>query len=317
MAKQQSKKTQGAAKKAASKVAAKKAAPKKVATKKAAPKTAAVKKAVSKKTVTKKATSKAPAGKATSKQATAKKAPTKKAVAKKPAVKKVATKKTATKKAVTRKPAAKAAAVESSAVKAPKGAPAVKAKAGKTAKAAKPTKSKRPTKATSKAAAADEPATVAQRALRVQPRKPVVKGAQARAAAGFRASGDGKTASGGVRSRGRLFKSLGKKLELQRTEILDLYRNDLGQGQSVSHDGDDEVDRANHDSNRELALAISTGERETLKLISEALERLKGDSFGDCTNCGRVIADLRLEAIPWARHCVDCQELEERGLLDT
>ncbi len=289
-------------------VPAKKAAAKKTAAKKSSAKKAT---AASKKSTQKAATKKSAVPKAAPKKAAASKAPAKKAAARKTSARKVTTKKAtsaraATKKAASKKaPVSKSAAATKAAQKAASKKPAVKKK----------TATRKP--ASKKAAAARQPAGTTQKPARDGVRRPVAKGAQARSVVTSRGPDAGKTPSGAKRSRGRLFKSLGKKLEEQRAEILDLYRNDLGQGQAVSHDGDDDVDRANHDSNRELALAISTGERETLQLISEALDRLKDGSYGDCTNCSRVIADVRLEAIPWARHCVDCQELQERGLLET
>ena len=118
------------------------------------------------------------------------------------------------------------------------------------------------------------------------------------------------------RIRAGLLKTVAKRLTEQRHEILSLYRLDQGVGQSVSHEGEDDVDRANFNSSRELALSLSTGEREALRLIGEAMDRLGQDSYGSCSNCNETIAEERLLVIPWARHCVDCQELEERGLLN-
>ena len=111
------------------------------------------------------------------------------------------------------------------------------------------------------------------------------------------------------------YDSLGAKLNQKHAEILDLFRLDLGVGQGTSHEGDDNVDLANFHSNRELALSLSTGEREVLALINEALDRLQRGEYGSCSNCTETIHDERLMAIPWARHCVACQELEEKGLL--
>lgn len=114
-----------------------------------------------------------------------------------------------------------------------------------------------------------------------------------------------------------LHNDLERRLNEQRQEIMNLFRQDLGVGSggSLSHEGEDDVDRANFDFSRELALSLSNGEREVLMLISEALDRIAQGVYGDCSNCSQSIADARLEAIPWARHCVDCQELEEKGLL--
>ncbi|TAM57113.1 MAG: hypothetical protein EPN50_09385 [Chloroflexota bacterium] len=50
-----------------------------------------------------------------------------------------------------------------------------------------------------------------------------------------------------------------------------------------------------------------------LRLVEEALDRLDAGTFGACTNCGRPIAEGRLEAIPWAPLCIDCQRTAGRS----
>jgi DnaK suppressor protein len=42
---------------------------------------------------------------------------------------------------------------------------------------------------------------------------------------------------------------------------------------------------------------------------------MRESTFGVCTNCGNVIGEKRLQAIPWSPYCIDCQELVEKGLL--
>lgn len=42
--------------------------------------------------------------------------------------------------------------------------------------------------------------------------------------------------------------------------------------------------------------------------VRAALDRLREGTFGDCESCGREIAQERLQAIPYARHCVKCAE---------
>ena len=39
-------------------------------------------------------------------------------------------------------------------------------------------------------------------------------------------------------------------------------------------------------------------------------------SFGECIHCGQEINAKRLEAVPWTRHCIECQEKLEQGLLE-
>jgi DnaK suppressor protein len=113
------------------------------------------------------------------------------------------------------------------------------------------------------------------------------------------------------------FEALRKRLETQRDEILSMYKQDLRAGQESADDGtEDIVDRANNAYNRELMFSLSDTERNTLLQIENALKRMDEGSYGRCANCGKNIALPRLEALPWARFCVDCQELAEKGLLE-
>jgi DnaK suppressor protein len=45
-------------------------------------------------------------------------------------------------------------------------------------------------------------------------------------------------------------------------------------------------------------------DRDKLKLMDAALERLDYDEFGICDDCGETIPRKRLEAIPWAAYCL-------------
>ena len=112
------------------------------------------------------------------------------------------------------------------------------------------------------------------------------------------------------------FQEFRELLTVQRKEIMDLYEHDLKEGQRAVDEGsEDVVDRANRAYNSELMLALSGTERETLFQIEEAIERLDEGGFGSCTNCESEIPEARLKAVPWARYCISCQELEEKGLL--
>jgi DnaK suppressor protein len=50
-----------------------------------------------------------------------------------------------------------------------------------------------------------------------------------------------------------------------------------------------------------------------LKLIDAALERMANGEFGICIDCEEPISEKRLKALPWAAHCVRCQDRKERG----
>lgn len=45
-----------------------------------------------------------------------------------------------------------------------------------------------------------------------------------------------------------------------------------------------------------------------LREIREALDRIADGEYGFCLECDEPISRKRLEAIPWARHCIQCQE---------
>ena len=50
-----------------------------------------------------------------------------------------------------------------------------------------------------------------------------------------------------------------------------------------------------------------------LREIEEALVRLRDGSYGTCQDCGMPLSRKRLEAVPWARYCVSCQERHQTG----
>jgi DnaK suppressor protein len=54
-------------------------------------------------------------------------------------------------------------------------------------------------------------------------------------------------------------------------------------------------------------LALRERNEQHLVQVEAALRRLDDGTFGACTTCGRPIAPERLEAIPWAAHCIECQ----------
>jgi DnaK suppressor protein len=64
---------------------------------------------------------------------------------------------------------------------------------------------------------------------------------------------------------------------------------------------------------QELLIERSSRYRERLKVVNQALERMREGGFGRCVLCDDAIAQKRLEALPTARYCRDCQEQLERG----
>jgi DnaK suppressor protein len=78
----------------------------------------------------------------------------------------------------------------------------------------------------------------------------------------------------------------------------------------------DPVDLAVRNYSKNVMLAVSENESRQLALVDEAILRVDDEEYGTCQNCEKPINQKRLAAIPWARYCLDCQELVEQGLLD-
>jgi len=78
----------------------------------------------------------------------------------------------------------------------------------------------------------------------------------------------------------------------------------------------DPADMAANAYTKELLISMSANDRRLLELIDEALGRIEKGDYGDCVNCGEPVAEKRLEAVPWTRYCIKCQDLQERGLLN-
>jgi DnaK suppressor protein len=107
-----------------------------------------------------------------------------------------------------------------------------------------------------------------------------------------------------------------KRLQAKREELLhDLMKNREVSDETVDESAQDMADRATSAYTKEFAYSLSENDRKTLLLIDEALGRLEDGTYGTCVHCGNPVQEKRLEAVPWARHCLDCQELQDKGLL--
>jgi DnaK suppressor protein len=112
-------------------------------------------------------------------------------------------------------------------------------------------------------------------------------------------------------------RALRECLVSKRAELLSLYRHDLKVGQARPDEGtEDLVDIANKAYNQELMLQLSSTERSMVIEVDGAIDRLDADGFGVCGHCQVEIGLPRLNAVPWARYCISCQERDEKGMLD-
>ena len=107
-----------------------------------------------------------------------------------------------------------------------------------------------------------------------------------------------------------------KRLLAKRDELVqDLAKNRQVSDETSDESAQDMADRATSAYTKEFAYSLSESDRKLLLLIEEALGRLDTGTYGTCVLCSQVVQEKRIEAVPWARHCLDCQELQDKGLL--
>lgn len=64
---------------------------------------------------------------------------------------------------------------------------------------------------------------------------------------------------------------------------------------------------------QEFSLELLQRDGEALDQVEEALQRLDAGTFGRCEGCNEWIVKARLETLPFARNCIECQRAEELG----
>lgn len=78
----------------------------------------------------------------------------------------------------------------------------------------------------------------------------------------------------------------------------------------------DIADRAASSYTKEFLFSQSNNDRQLLHMVETALQRIREGTFGECVSCGNEINPKRLEAVPWTRYCIECQEKLEKGQLE-
>ena len=109
-----------------------------------------------------------------------------------------------------------------------------------------------------------------------------------------------------------------KRLETRQQELRRTVNRNQADGRIADEDtaAADIADRAASSYNKEFRFSQSNNERQLLMMVDGALARIREGSFGECISCGKEINAKRLEAVPWTRHCIECQEKLEQGILE-
>jgi len=106
------------------------------------------------------------------------------------------------------------------------------------------------------------------------------------------------------------------KLQQKQQELmLAVSRNEQDGRQADEEATQDIADKALNSYTKEFLFHQSNTDRSQLQLVVEALGRIRDGSFGECVTCGEELNSKRLEAVPWARYCLSCQEKVEQGVL--
>ncbi len=108
-----------------------------------------------------------------------------------------------------------------------------------------------------------------------------------------------------------------KRLETRQQDLRRMVNRTQQDGRNADEDtAQDIADKAASSYNKEFLFHQSNNDRQLLQMVENALARLREGSFGECISCGKEINAKRLEAVPWTRHCIECQEKLEQGLLE-
>ena len=107
-----------------------------------------------------------------------------------------------------------------------------------------------------------------------------------------------------------------KKLLARREELLKTIARTEEEGRTADDDPTvDLADKAANSYTKEFLFGQTNTDRSLLQLIDEAIGRIRDNKYGTCVECEDELQQKRLDAVPWARHCVSCQEKQEQGLL--
>ncbi|MGH9497579.1 MAG: TraR/DksA family transcriptional regulator [Terriglobales bacterium] len=111
--------------------------------------------------------------------------------------------------------------------------------------------------------------------------------------------------------------SFRKRLETRQQELRRMVTRTEQDGRTVDEDSAQDIaDRAASSYTKEFLFHQSNNDRQLLQMVENALSRIREGTFGECISCGKDINPKRLEAVPWTRHCIECQEKLEQGRLE-
>ncbi len=106
-----------------------------------------------------------------------------------------------------------------------------------------------------------------------------------------------------------------KRLDKRERDLLDdMERNQSEAREGTDRDTPEALERAVNLEGEDAALQRNNADFLELQDVRDAMERLDDGTFGKCIDCGKPIPEGRLEAIPWAKYCIDDQQRHDSAL---
>jgi len=102
-------------------------------------------------------------------------------------------------------------------------------------------------------------------------------------------------------------------LEKERELLSDIARLSGEARGSGEPDVGDATDAATSSEGTSESLEEETLASVALSEVRDALQRIEAGTYGKCTACGRPIEAARLEAVPWARYCLEDQKKQDQA----
>jgi len=111
--------------------------------------------------------------------------------------------------------------------------------------------------------------------------------------------------------RKKFLERMEKILFAKRAELTDLLERVSKERPSEDSQVRDSADEAYTSSMNKLQTSLQEAEIDEIKLVDDAIVRLKRGEYGICIDCSEAISDKRLEYYPYAARCIECQEAQE------
>ena len=120
---------------------------------------------------------------------------------------------------------------------------------------------------------------------------------------------------GNMGNRAEIFQKIKQQLIKEKDELVKkLKENQTEEFRKLKDDIGDNFDKASQEISMGTMLALSDLDNKKLEDIEIALNKIELGTYGFCEECGDEIPIPRLEYLPFAKYCIDCQEeIEEEG----